>query len=260
MACRCSNPLPLASCAGAVAGFLGGGQRAVRGLLVSAGSGPAGRVAGGARLAAPPAGRGRVAWGRACRGGWVLFLGRWPARCARVAGQRGLRARGPCCVERTTRFASCWQGREVAWGRACRGGWVFFLGGGGQRAVRGSLVSAGLGPRVLLCGAHDSLRLVLEGGGWRGGACCGGRVFFWGGGGQRAVRGLLASAGFGPAGLVVWSARLAAPRAGRGARWRGGAGSRDLQRATPFSLSRPARALRAGGLRPSSSLDRCASA
>ena len=137
---------------------------------------------------------------------WRVFFGRWPARCARVAGQRGLRARGPCCVERTTRFASCWQGAGGVGEGMSR--WLgLFLGGGGQRAVRGSLVSAGLGPRVLLCGAHDSLRLVLAGGGWRGGA-----------------------------------------------------GSRDLQRATPFSLSRPARALRAGGLRPSSSLDRCASA
>ena len=92
-----------------------------------------------------------------------LFLGgRWPARCARVAGQRGLEPAG--LVVWSARLASPRAGRgRVAWGRACRGGRVFFWGGGGQRAVRGLLVSAGLGPRVVLCGAHNSLRLVLAG-------------------------------------------------------------------------------------------------
>lgn len=53
---------------------------------------------------------------------------------------------------------SLWQSAST--GVVCRGGgWAFRAAG--QRAVRGSLVSAGLGPRVVLCGAHDSLRLVL---------------------------------------------------------------------------------------------------
>ncbi len=147
--------------------FLGGGQRAVRGLLVSAGSGPAGLVVWSARLAAPRAGRARNGVGEGVSR-WRVFFGRWPARCARVAGQRGLGPAGR--VVWSARLASPRAGRgRVAWGRACRGGRVFFWGGGGQRAVRGSLVSAGLGPRAVLCGAHDSLRLVLAGGGWRGG-------------------------------------------------------------------------------------------
>lgn len=140
-----------------------------------------------------------------------------------------------------------------------------FFRAAGQRAVRGSLVSAGLGPRVVLCGAHDSLRLVLAGRevAW-GRAFRGGWVFFWG----RLASALCASR---------WSARALGPRVALcgvhdslrlvlGEAWRvvaeagDRAGSRDRERATPFSLSRPARAVRAGGLRPSSSLDRCAAA
>jgi hypothetical protein len=148
------------ACRGGAFFFWAAGQRAVRGSLVSAGLGPRVVLCGAHdSLRLVLAGR-EVAWGRACRGGWVFFWGGWPARCARVVGQRGLLARGSCCVERTTRFASCWQCTR----------WR----GGGRVVVAGS---------------------------------------FFGAAGQRAVRGSLVSAGFGPAGLVVWSARLAAPRA-----------------------------------------------
>jgi len=53
----------------------------------------------------------RFHWHRA-QGRWLVFFRGWPARCARVTGQRGLWARGSCCVERTARCASCWQGTK----------------------------------------------------------------------------------------------------------------------------------------------------
>jgi hypothetical protein len=115
--------------------FRAAGQRAVRGSLVSAGLGPRVVLCGAHdSLRLVLAGR-EVAWGRACRGGWVFFWGGWSARCARLPVQRGLWARGSCCVERTTRFASCWQGA-----RWRGGGHVVvagsFFGAAGQRAVR----------------------------------------------------------------------------------------------------------------------------
>ncbi len=203
--------------------------------------------------------------GVVCRGRWLgFFLGRLAS--ALCAGRWSARAwaRGSCCVERTTRCASCWQGARWRGGGRVAGAGSFF----------GRLVSAlcavtcsarALGPRILLCGAHDSLRLVLAGRevAW-GRAFRGGWVFFWG----RLASALCASR---------WSARALGPRVALcgvhdslrlvlGEAWRvvaeagDRAGSRDRERATPFSLSRPARAVRAGGLRPSSSLDRCAAA
>ena len=78
--------------------------------------------------------------------------------------------------------------QSASTGVVCRGRWLVFFRAAGQRAVRGSLVSAGLGPRVVLCGAHDSLRLVLAGRevAWGGHVVVAGS--FFGAAGQRAVR------------------------------------------------------------------------
>ena len=199
----------------------------------------------------------RFHWHRA-QGRWLVFFRGWPARCARVTGQRGLWARGSCCVERTARCASCWQGTKWRGGGRIAVARFFWAVASALCAGRWSARAWARGP----CCVERTTRFASC---WQGAGGVGEGVSRWPGlflGGRwpaRCAR-VAGQRGLGPAGLVVWSARLAAPRAGRGARWRGGAGSRDLQRATPFSLSRPARALRAGGLRPSSSLDRCASA
>ncbi len=195
-------------------------------------------------------------------GGW-FFLGRLAS--ALCAGRWSARAwaRGSCCVERTTRFASCWQGARWRGGGRVVGARCFW-GGWSARCAR-LPVQRGLGPagRVVW-----SARLAApRAGRARGGV--GEGVSWWLG----LFLGRLASA------LCAgrWSARALGPRVALcgvhdslrlvlGEAWRvvaeagDRAGSRDLQRATPFSLSRPARAVRAGGLRPSSSLDRCASA
>jgi hypothetical protein len=137
----------------------------------------------------------------------ALCAGCWSARAW---------ARGSCCVERTTRFASCWQGARAGVGEGVSRWLGPFFGAVASALCAGCWSARASGPRAVLRGAHDSLRLVLAGGGWRGG----GRVavagsFFFGGWPARCAR-VAGQRGLEPAGLVVWSARLASPRAGRG--------------------------------------------